>query len=66
MDLANLRSYQVVLENPQIILRGDTAIVTCVRRIRTGLPDGRVEEVSVRTTFSFRRGAEGWYIERVQ
>ena len=66
LELGNLRSYQVVLENLQITLRGDTATVTTVRRIRTVLLDGRAQERSVPTTFSLRRGPGSWFIERIQ
>jgi ketosteroid isomerase-like protein len=65
-SLANARSYQVALENPQINVQGDTATVSSTRRIRSQPLAGRAQETSLATVFVLRRGASGWYIDRIQ
>jgi hypothetical protein len=61
--LAAARSYQVDIQNPQIAVQGDTATVTATRFIRVQPAAGRAQETSQPTTFSMRRGPNGWYID---
>jgi hypothetical protein len=64
--LSAARSYQVDIQNPQINVQGDTATVTATRRVRVQPAAGRVQEDTRSTTFSLRRGPNGWYIDGVR
>jgi hypothetical protein len=64
--LSAARSYQVDVRNPQIAVKGDTATVTATRYVRVQPAAGRVQEDTRTTTFSLRRGPNGWYIESVR
>jgi tetratricopeptide (TPR) repeat protein len=66
LNFNNVRSYSMVLQNPQISLQGDTATVTTTRQIKVQMAAGRPQEASQRTVFTMRRGQNGWTIERVQ
>jgi serine/threonine-protein kinase len=65
--LRGTRSYQVDVLNPQITFQGgDTATVTATRNIRERPAAGAERQLSLPTTFSMRRGPNGWYIEAVR
>jgi hypothetical protein len=65
-SFADARSYQLTFENTQISVRGDTATVTTVRRIRAQPKAGRPQEMAAPTTFTLRRAGGGWVIESVR
>jgi ketosteroid isomerase-like protein len=52
--------------NPQITVRGDTATVSAVRRIRLQPKAGRAQEASSQTTFSLRRAGNSWLIDSIR
>jgi ketosteroid isomerase-like protein len=64
--LSAARSYRLDIQNPQIAVQGDSASVTATRYVRVQPPAGRVQEVTQATTFSLRRGPNGWYIDTVR
>jgi ketosteroid isomerase-like protein len=64
--LKSSRSYQVDVVNPQVVVQGDTATVTATRNIRERPAAGSERQQSQPTTFLFRRGPNGWYIEAVR
>jgi ketosteroid isomerase-like protein len=64
--LSSARSYRVDIANPQIAVQGDTATVTATRVIRVQPEAGRPLEQSVPTTFSMRRGQNGWFIDALR
>ena len=64
--LSASRSYRVDVQNPQISIQGDTATVNATRFIRVQPEAGRVRETSQPTTFSLRRGPNGWFIDGVR
>lgn len=62
-----LRSYELELQDPKVSIRGDTAVVTCLRRIRARPKAGGGEQVYARMTeFRMRRSGTGWIIESIQ
>ena len=66
LDLSNIRSYSLTLDNVQVELQGDRATVTAVRRIKVQMKSGGTQQPTVPTEFNLRRGAGGWTIERVR
>jgi hypothetical protein len=66
LNLSDVRSYSLVLENPQTTIVGDIATVTATRRIRVQMSAGAAQQQSLRTVFTLRRAAGGWVIERIQ
>jgi ketosteroid isomerase-like protein len=65
-SFADMRSYQLTFENMQISVRGDTATVTTVRRIKAQPQAGRLQETNAPTTFTLRRAGGGWVIDSVR
>lgn len=66
LDLSNVRSYRLVLDNVEITLQGDKATVTAIRRVRAEMKAGKTQEPTLPTEFSMRRAGGGWVIERVR
>lgn len=64
--LASTRSYSVNIVNPQIGIKGDAATVTATRSLRIQPAAGAVQQRSQPTTFTMRRGPNGWFIEDVR
>jgi len=60
------RAYEIDLQNQQISVRGDTATVSTMRRIRMQPKAGRVQENSAQVTFSLTRAAGGWIIDSIR
>lgn len=65
-SFSDLRSYAVQLQDPQVTVRGDTATVSTVRRIRQQPKAGRTQEVSVQSTFTLRRTGASWVIDSIR
>ena len=66
LDLSNVRSYRLALENVEITVQGERATVTATRRVRAQMKAGSIQEPTLPTEFSLRRAASGWLIERVR
>ena len=64
--LSGARSYRVDVQNPQIVVQGDTATVTATRVIRVQPVAGSAQQISAPTTFTLRRGQNGWFIDAVR
>jgi hypothetical protein len=65
-SFAEYRSYDIVLESPQITIRGDTATVSSMRRIRVQPRAGRAQEASGQMTLALRRAGNAWVIDSVK
>ena len=66
LDLSNVRSYRLALDNVEITLQGERATVTAIRRVRAEMKDGSRQEPTRSTEFAMRRAGSGWVIERVR
>ena len=64
--LAATRSYRVDIQNPQIDVKGDAATVGATRNLRIQPAAGAALDRSQPTTFSLRRGQNGWYIDAIR
>jgi ketosteroid isomerase-like protein len=65
-SFSQLRSYEMQIQDPQITVAGDTAVVTCVRRISIQPKVGsRPAARTIPTVFQLRRSEGRWTIEVV-
>ena len=66
LNLSEISSYSLILENMKIALGGDTATVTATRRVKVQLNVGKPQEQKGTAVFTMRRTAGGWAVESVR
>jgi hypothetical protein len=67
IDFSAFRYYRLALDGPRIQIAGDTATVSCIRRIEAEVKRGNVTmRQAPETTFVMRRSGDSWIIENVR
>jgi ketosteroid isomerase-like protein len=66
LTFADVRSYSLTLDPPQISISGDRATVRTVRRLRVQMRAGSPQQQTLPTEFSLRREGNGWIVEAIK